>query len=111
MHVRRVPCAAGEPGARGAGRLVLLCGRLACDKLGAALIEVAAKHKIEVEVVSLDIERGCGQVTQDLSDLATINKIKEDVRKGRYQGAHAGFPCSSFSKLRHPNSQRLTEVH
>ena len=90
---------------------MLLCGRLACDKLGAALIEVAAKHKIEVEVVSLDIERGCGQVTQDLSDLATINKIKEDVRKGRYQGAHAGFPCSSFSKLRHPNSQRLTEVH
>ena len=53
-------------------------------------------------VVGLDIELGW-----DLSDPATISKIKDEAKAGRFHGAHAGFPCSSFSRLRWRDGEGL----
>ena len=65
------------------------------DRLGEAVKETATAAGLDVVIESYDIAGG-----HDLTSPALVQKIMDKALKGGYHAAHAGFPCSSFSRLR-----------
>ena len=73
--------------------LHLFCGPR--DKLGEALVAEAAEAGLEVKVEAYDLCKG-----HDLTDPNLVREILEKAKAGKYQGAHSGFPCTTFTRLR-----------
>ena len=73
--------------------LHLFCGPR--DKLGEAVVAEAAKAGLEVKVEAYDLCKG-----HDLTDPNLVREILEKAKAGKYQGAHSGFPCTTFTRLR-----------
>jgi hypothetical protein len=65
------------------------------DKLGEALKAEAEAQGLRLEVESLDIETG-----QDLTDQRLVEELRRKAEQGAFHGAHAGFPCTTFTRLR-----------
>ena len=73
--------------------LHLFCGPR--DKLGEAVVAEAARAGLEVTVEAYDLCKG-----HDLTDPNLVREILEKAKAGKYQGAHSGFPCTTFTRLR-----------
>ena len=65
------------------------------DPLGAEIHRVAKKRGLNVEVISAERDWG-----QDLCADEPYNTHLRWAREGLIDGFHAGFPCSTFSRLR-----------
>ena len=65
------------------------------DKLGEALLSEAKAAGIEVTVEAYDLRKG-----DDLTNPSLVRKILKKAKSGQYHGAHAGFPCTTFTRLR-----------
>ena len=68
------------------------------DVLAEALVTAGKKEAINVHVTSVD---RAGSNCVDLSKDQPFGEILDDVRGGLFDGGHAGFPCGSFSMVRH----------
>ena len=66
------------------------------DPLGSALTRAARRHKMKVTVESFDRDRD----GVDLLAEEPYTKILGKARNGQWDGYHAGFPGTSFPKLR-----------
>lgn len=66
------------------------------DPLGSALSRAARRHKMKVTVESFDRDRdGVNLLAEE-----PYSELLDRARRGLWDGFHAGFPCTSFSKLR-----------
>ena len=68
------------------------------DVLGQAITEASHKENIRVGITSIDRDGNHGF---DLKADHLFGDIMDDIRGGLYDGAHAGFPCGSFSMVRY----------
>ena len=68
------------------------------DVLGQAIVEVAQRESLRVGITSIDRD---GKRKFDLAADQPFGDIMDHIRGGLYDGAHAGFPCSSFSMVRY----------
>ena len=66
------------------------------DVLGKAVKEAAAQRNLKVTVLSVDIENGTGDLSQDEPYLGHLKM----AQAGLVDGYHAGFPCTTFSRLK-----------
>ena len=66
------------------------------DPLGAAVREAAAQRNLKVTVLSVDIENGTGDLSEDEPYLGHLKMAKA----GLVDGFHAGFPCTTFTRLK-----------
>ena len=66
------------------------------DVLGEAMKAAAQVHGIALEVVSVDREGGTGNLMESEPFDSLLNLAKE----GKVDGFHAGWPCSTYSRLR-----------
>ena len=65
------------------------------DVLSQAIEEEAVRQKVKVKTVGVDKEAGTGDLLQD----NPYNLHLEWAKKGLIDGYHAGFPCTTFSRL------------
>ena len=65
------------------------------DKLSEAIKSEAEAAGVKVITESYDLCNG-----HDLLDPALVQKITDKARRGEYHAAHAGFPCTTFTRLR-----------
>ena len=66
------------------------------DVLGLAMTSAAQVHGLQVEVLSVDKEAGTG----NLMEAEPFDKHLEWARQGKVDGYHAGWPCTTYSRLR-----------
>ena len=66
------------------------------DPLEAAVREAAALKNLKVTVLSVDIENGAGDLSEDEPYLGHLKM----ARAGLVDGYHAGFPCTTFTRLK-----------
>ena len=67
------------------------------DPLSKALKLEAIRQGIKIKVISVEKESGSG----DLASTEPYTTHLRWARRGYVDGYHAGFPCSTFSRLRH----------
>lgn len=67
------------------------------DVLGDALLRLAGQAGIKVKVMALDRDRD----GMDLTGEEPFGDLLDMARTGQFDRSHAGFPCGSFSKVRH----------
>ena len=65
------------------------------DLLGEAIKAAAEAEGVRVEVEAYDLATG-----HDLAEAGLQRQIADKARKGGYHAAHAGFPCTTFTRLR-----------
>ena len=70
------------------------------DVLSEALVKACCEAGLLLKVVGVDRDRGPGWPKEDLLDDEPFKTHLEDAKAGRLDGYHAGFPCSTFSRLR-----------
>ena len=75
------------------------------DPLGAAIHRNAKKAGLIVEVIAAEKNWG-----QDLCDDEPYNTHLRWAKEGLIDGFHAGFPCSTFSRLRFREAPNLPET-
>jgi hypothetical protein len=73
------------------------------DPLSAAMRGEAARRGIKLKVVSVEKEAGTG----NLLDPEPYNTHLRWAARGYIDAYHAGFPCSTFSRLRHRAAEGL----
>lgn len=66
------------------------------DVLSEAIKEEAVRQNVRVKTVSVDREEGSGDLAED----EPYNSHLSWAQKGLIDGYHAGFPCTTFSRLR-----------
>ena len=66
------------------------------DVLGEAMASAAQVHGIQLEVISVDKEAGSG----NLMESEPYDSHLEWARQGKVDGYHAGWPCTTYSRLR-----------
>ena len=78
-------------------------------------VQVAAeKARLTVETRSLDRKN---DPSMDLGSRSTHDVLREEVRNGEWDATHSGFPCGSFSRVRHrrvpglPGPVDIREIH
>ena len=67
------------------------------NPLSKALVKEAKSRRVRLRVISVEKASGSGDLLQD-------KPYKDHLtwaQRGRIDGYHAGFPCSTFSRLRH----------
>ena len=70
------------------------------DVLSEALVRACCEAGLLVKVIGVDRDRGPGWPKEDLLEDEPFKSHLEDARAGKLDGYHAGFPCSTFSRLR-----------
>ncbi|CAE7832753.1 RE2 [Symbiodinium sp. CCMP2592] len=65
------------------------------DKLGEAVVAEARAPGLEATVEAYDLCKG-----HDLTNTGLVQTIVKKAREGKYQAGHAGFPCTTFTRLR-----------
>ncbi len=68
------------------------------DKLAQEVEAAAEKARLRVYSLSLDKKM---DPEIDLGSVMTHEVLREEVRDGEWDATHAGFPCGSFSRVRH----------
>ena len=68
------------------------------DVLGEVITEVCHRENLRVGITSIDRDH---EKRFDLMADQPFGDIMDDIRGGLYDGAHAGFPCGSFSMVRY----------
>ena len=77
------------------------------DPLGTTLESLAKRYKMKVTVESYDRENGGADLLAD----QPYARLLQQAREGKWDGYHAGFPCTSFSRLRWRETERAIQVH
>ena len=68
------------------------------DILAREVQAAAEKARLTVETRSLDRKK---DPSMDLGSRSTHEGLREEVRNGEWDATHSGFPCGSFSRVRH----------
>ena len=68
------------------------------DILAREVQAAAEKARLRVETLSLDKKK---DPMIDLGAVQTHEVLREEVRNGEWDATHSGFPCGSFSRVRH----------
>ena len=68
------------------------------DILAREVQAAAEKARLKVETLSLDKKK---DPSIDLGAVETHEVLREEVRNGEWDYTHSGFPCGSFSRVRH----------
>ena len=66
------------------------------DVLGKAMMKAAVQNKIKLEVISVDKDNNSG----DLLAAEPYESHYKVATEGKIDGYHAGWPCTTFSRLR-----------